>query len=121
VYKFLVNNNYIHFHTDNNVFTNSNFIVTLYINNILICKSEKKIINELKTKLSTQFNMMNCDSCKHYLEMQIMCDKILRTFIFLQKIYFKRVLKDFNFLKTKTITILMKFDIYYTKIKNIAI
>ena len=121
MHKFLVNNDYTYFHTDNSVFMNSNLIIALYIDNILICKLKKKIINELKAKLSTQFNMMNCDSCKHYLKMWIMHDRTLRMLILLQKIYLKKVLKDFDFLKTKAVTTSMKSDIYYTKTKNIVI
>jgi len=120
MYKFLVDINYTCLHTDNSVFMNSNLIIALYIDDILICRSEKKVINELKARLSTQFNMMDCGSCKHYLEMQITRDETLRTLTLSQKIYLKRVLKDFNFLKTKAVTTSMKPDTYYIKTKNIA-
>jgi len=120
MHKFLVNINYICLHTDNSVFMNSNLIIALYIDDILICRSEKKIINKLNTRLSTQFNMMDCGSCKHYLEMQIMRDRTLRTLTLSQKIYLKRVLKDFDFLKTKAVTTSMKPGTYHIKTKNIA-
>jgi len=76
MHHFLVNLEYTHLYTNNNVFQKDIFIIIIYVDNILICESKTNKIQDLKTKLSNQYKMMNCESCKHYLKMYITHNKV---------------------------------------------
>ena len=52
-------------------------IVAVYVNDILICRSDKNKILDLKIKLSNHFEMTDCEMCKHYLEMLITQNRTL--------------------------------------------
>ncbi len=52
-------------------------IVAVYVNDILICRSDKNKILDLKIKLSNHFEMTDCKMCKHYLEMLITQNRTL--------------------------------------------
>ncbi len=77
IYCFLVNLKYTQIHTDNNVFKKKILIIVVYINNILLCELNKNKILGLKIKLSDHFEMINCRTCKYYLEMLITQNRIL--------------------------------------------
>ncbi len=77
IHCFLVDLKYTQIHTDNNVFKKKILIIVVYINNILLCKLNKNKILGLKIKLSDHFEMINCRTCKHYLEMLITQNRIL--------------------------------------------
>jgi hypothetical protein len=76
---------------------------------------------DLKTKLSNQYKMMNCRSCKHYLEMHITHNKIQWTLILLQKTYLKKMLKNFELKESKAVTTFMKLKTYLMKSQNTEI
>jgi len=71
IHCFLVSLEYTWIYADNNVFKKRTLIVTVYVNNILLCELNKNEILDLKIKLSNYFKMINCEVCKHYLEMLI--------------------------------------------------
>jgi len=59
------------------VFKKKILIVAVYIDDILLCELNKNKILDLKIKLSNHFEMTNCRTCKHYLEMLVTQNKIL--------------------------------------------
>jgi len=59
------------------VFRKKILIVAVYVNDILICRSDKNKILDLKIKLSNHFEMTDCEMCKHYLEMLITQNRTL--------------------------------------------
>jgi len=63
------------------VFRNDILFVAVYVDDILICRSDKNKILDFKIKLSNHFKMINCKVCKHYLEMLITQNRILQTLI----------------------------------------
>ncbi len=77
MHQFLDSLEYTWIYTDNNVFRNSTLFVAVYVDDILICKSDKNEILDLKIKLSNHFKMINCRACKHYLEMLIIQNRTL--------------------------------------------
>ena len=81
IHCFLVGLRYTQIHTDNSVFKKKILIVAVYIDDILICRSDKNKILDLKTKLSDYFKMTDCRICKHYLEMLITQNKTLQNLI----------------------------------------
>ncbi len=115
IYCFLIDLRYTQIHIDNNVFRKKTLIVAVYVDNILLCKLNKNEILSLKIKLNNHFEMTDCRMCKHYLKILITQNRILQILILLQRIYFMRVLKDFNLQNVKTVTILMKSKTYLIK------
>ena len=59
------------------MFRNDTLFVAVYIDDILICKSDKNKILDLKIKLNNHFKMTDCRACKHYLEMLITQNRTL--------------------------------------------
>jgi len=77
IHHFLADLKYTQIYADNNVFKKRTLIVAVYIDNILICKSDKNKILNLKIKLSNHFEMTDCRMCKHYLKMLITQNRTL--------------------------------------------
>jgi len=77
IHCFLIDLRYTQIHIDNNVFRNDILFVAVYVNNILICRSDKNKILDFKIKLSNHFEMTNCRVCKHYLKMLITQNRTL--------------------------------------------
>ncbi len=71
IHHFLVDLRYTQIQINNNVFRKKTLIIAVYVDNILICRSDKNKILNLKIKLSNHFKMTNCKTCKHYLKMLI--------------------------------------------------
>jgi len=69
----------------------------VYVDDILLFNFYIKTINSLKYKLSDTYKMINCKSCKHYLNMTIKQDQQLRTLTVFQKMYLEKVLDYFKF------------------------
>jgi len=77
IHCFLIDLRYTQIHIDNNVFRNDILFVAVYVNNILICRSDKNKILDFKIKLSNHFEMTDCRVCKHYLKMLITQNRTL--------------------------------------------
>jgi len=71
IHHFLVDLRYTQIHVDNNVFRNDILFIAVYVNNILICRSDKNKILNFKIKLNNYFKMTDCRAYKYYLEMLI--------------------------------------------------
>jgi len=59
------------------VFKKKTLIIAVYVDDIFICRSDKNEILDLKIKLNNHFEMINCKTCKHYLEMLITQNRTL--------------------------------------------
>ncbi len=77
IHCFLVDLRYTQIHVNNNMFRKRILIIAVYVNNILLYKFNKNEILDLKIKLSNHFKMINCEACKHYLEMLITQNRTL--------------------------------------------
>ncbi len=77
IHHFLVDLRYTQIQINNNVFRKKTLIIAVYVDNILICRSDKNKILNLKIKLSNHFKMTNCETCRHYLEMLITQNRTL--------------------------------------------
>jgi len=77
MHQFLDSLRYTQIYTDNNVFRNDTLFVAVYVDDILICKSDKNKILNLKIKLSNHFKMTDCEVYKHYLEMLVTQNRTL--------------------------------------------
>ncbi len=74
---FLDSLRYTWIYVDNNVFRNDTLFVAVYVDDILIYRSNKNKILDFKIKLNNYFEMINCETCKHYLEMLVTQNKTL--------------------------------------------
>ena len=115
IHHFLADLEYTQIHINNNVFRKKTLIIAVYIDNILICKSDKNKILNLKIKLSNYFKMTDCRTYKYYLKMLITQNRILWTLILSQRIYFIKMLKDFSLQNVKTDITSMKSETYLIK------
>jgi len=97
------------------VFRNDILFIAVYVDDILICRSDKNKILNLKIKLSNHFKMTDCRMCKHYLKMLVTQNKTLQILILSQRIYFTEMLKDFSLQNVKTVITSMKLRIYLIK------
>jgi len=77
IHCFLVGLRYTQIHMNNSVFIKGTLFVAVYVDNILICELNKDKILGLKTKLNNHFEMTNCRTCKHYLEMLVTQNRTL--------------------------------------------
>jgi len=77
MHQFLDSLEYIQIHINNSMFRNDILFVAVYVDDILICKSNKNKILDLKIKLSNYFEMTDCKMYKHYLEMLITQNRTL--------------------------------------------
>ncbi len=59
------------------MFKKKTLIIAVYVDDIFICRSDKNEILDLKIKLNNHFEMINCKTCKHYLEMLITQNRTL--------------------------------------------
>ncbi len=66
---------------NNNVFRNDTLFVAVYVDDILICRSDKNKILDFKIKLSDHFKMTDYETCKHYLEMLVTQNRTLQILI----------------------------------------
>lgn len=112
MHKFLIKADYKCLYTDSSIFWSNNLIVVVYVDNILICRSNKNQIWNLKAKLNVKFTMMNCRLCKHYLKLQIIWNRSLQIFTLLQKIYLKKMILNFEFRDSKAVIISMKLRLH---------
>ncbi len=77
MHQFLDSLKYTWIYTDNNVFKNDILFIAVYVDDILICRSDKNEILDFKIKLNNHFEMTDCRACKHYLEMLITQNRTL--------------------------------------------
>ena len=71
IHHFLVDLRYTQIQINNNVFRKKTLIIAVYVDNILICRSDKNKILDFKIKLSNYFEITDCRVCKHYLKILI--------------------------------------------------
>lgn len=115
MHGFLTGLGYTRLHADNSVFRKESLIVTIYVDDLLMCGPHKDEIKDLKGKLSGQFEMTDCGPCKHYLGMQITRNRAMRTVTLSQETYLVGVLKDFGLQEAKAVTTPMEPGVYLTK------
>ncbi len=91
---YLIFINYQRIEIDHSMFIHDNdIIITIYVNDLLILKSNIFDIKALKLQFAERFQMKDLDSIKWYLEMHITHDKAEWTFWINQSIYIKRVIE----------------------------
>ena len=82
-------------------FDNSYIILLLYVDYMLIARSNIEEINDLKKQLSKQFAMKDLGAAKQILGMRIIRDKANGTLKLSQTEYVKKILSRFNMNEAK--------------------
>src|SRR5436189_6313179 len=78
-------------------------ILTLYVDDILMASNDKKLVEETKVWLSSQFDMKDMGEAAYVLRVKILRDRSRRTLGLSQETYLKKVLERFKMDKAKPI------------------
>ena len=71
LFNHLISLRFWHSELNYSIFLKNSIIITVYINNLLLIDSNKSVIQHIKNKLNSVFNMINLRSVTYYLSMQI--------------------------------------------------
>ena len=78
------------------MFAKDDIIIAIYIDNLLICGAEKKVINKVKNALKAKFHMSDLEPVVFLFEIAVTQDCINQIFCFSQEIYLEKNLKDYE-------------------------
>ena len=84
-------------------FSNDDFIILLYVDDMLIIGHDSSMIDRLKRELSKSFSMKDLGSVKQILGMKISHDRKNRKLWLSQETYIEKVLERFNMSKAKAV------------------
>ncbi len=93
-------------------------MTTVYVDNLLLIDSSKSVIQCVKNKLSSVFNMMNLKSVTYYLNMQIKQNCTEHTICLTQTVYIHKVLHTFHQNEANSVNISINSDIVLMKKSN---
>ena len=105
---------------DYSMFTDpqTDIIIALYIDNVLITNSNRADIQRIKDALNVKFYIIDLRPYAYYLEMTVTRDRTNRTIRLKQAKYVKRVLRDNDMWNAKSVATLMKTIIKLKPVKN---
>ena len=109
--SFLKKHEFILFNVDFNVFFNEKLIIVIYVDNIFLIEFNLKHIVVVKRTFNKRFKMINLNLFSFYLNISIKRDWSNRILFFNQKIYLKKIFKNYDIWKCKSIIIFMNNNI----------
>ena len=71
LFNHLISLRFWHSELNHSIFLKNNIIITVYVDNLLLIDSSKSVIQCIKNKLNSVFNIMNLKSVTYYLSMWI--------------------------------------------------
>ena len=80
------------------------------MNDLFIIDFNNLNIVDFKQIFFERFKMLNLDFVSHYLRLKIQRDRVIKIIRLNQKIYLRKVLKNFNMIELKEANNLMNFD-----------
>ena len=78
------------------MFVLKNVIITVYVNDLLLCESSSNTLNQLKKHLQQCFKMTNFRQVSHYLDMKVDVSENFESITIKQSIYIQSMLEHFN-------------------------
>ena len=105
---------FLFFNVDQNVFCDEKTIIIIYVDDLLITNSNKQFNKNIKTIFNKQFHIIDLDFITYYFDMKFDRNKFQRILWFNQRIYLKKIFKNYNFFDNKSIAIFIKTS---TKLK----
>ena len=109
--SFFKEHEFVSFNVDFNVFFNKKFIIVIYVDNILLIEFNSKHIVVVKRVFNERFKMIDLNLFQFYLNMNIERNRSNRILFFSQKIYLKKIFKNYNMWKCKSITIFINDNV----------
>src|SRR5438034_11502511 len=87
---------------------NTNIIIAVYVNDLLLVESMTESLQNLKNKLKNQFKMTNMSFAEDYLDIEIsqQSEKIMLT----QSVFILEILECFEMKNSKPVSTLMKSE-----------
>ena len=79
-------------------------IIEVYVDDLLLIDFDINDIREIKKSLMSQFEMINLESMKHYLDMKIVRNRQNRIIKFIQITYLKNMLTRFEMIDSHSVT-----------------
>ena len=104
--------------SDSAVFVSKNVIIAVYIDNLLLCKSDSHTLDQLKKHLQQHFKMTNLKQVSHYLDMKIDVSENFKSITIKQSTYIQNMLKHFNMQDCTPIFTLMNPSTFESLIIN---
>ena len=109
--SFLKKHEFIFFNVDLSVFFNKKFIIVIYINDIFLIKFNSTHIVVVKRTFNKRFKMINLNSLRFYLNMSIERKRLNRILFLNQKIYLKKIFKNHDMWKCKSVAIFINNNV----------
>jgi hypothetical protein len=109
---------YIFFDAKNDVFIKNQTFITIYVDDLIITKSNSIEILIFKRILSKQFKMSDLNFCTFYLDMMIFKNRNLRKLIFDQNVYVEQIFRNYEMWNCKCLIIFMNAFCFLIKILN---
>ena len=112
IQKFLKSLNFFSTEADVSIFIHENkqTFICVYVDDVLLFKSDLNLLKHVKIKLSEHFKMTDLRFSSHYLGMRII--RFFNRISLNQTFYLLKVLKRFGIIDCKSMNILMKSDIF---------
>ncbi len=79
-----------------NIYIELDFIITVYVDDILIIKRNKIIIQDFKDSFRKKFNIKDIKEIQNYLKIEIIKNRAAETLRISQNKYIKDILKRYN-------------------------
>ncbi len=100
---------------NHSIFLKNSIIITVYVNDLLLIDSSKSVIQCIKNKLNSVFNMTDLGSDTYYLSMWIKQNCIECTIYSTQTAYIHKILHTFHQNETNSVNISINSDIVFIK------
>ena len=112
IQKFLKSLNFFSTEADVSIFIHENkqTFICVYVDDVLLFKSDLNLLKHVKIKLSEHFKMTDLRFSSHYLNMKII--HFFNRINLNQTFYLLKVLKRFEIINCKSINIFMKLNIF---------
>ena len=104
--------------SDSAVFVSKNIIITVYIDDLLLCRLSSNTLNQFKKHLQQFFKMMNLRQVSHYLSMKVDVSEGSELIIIRQSTYIQNMLEHFNMQDCTPLSTLMDSSMFGSLITN---
>jgi hypothetical protein len=112
IHKFLIDWEFKRSNSDHAVFTDSRtkIYLAMYVNDLLLFDLNLNDLQNIQNQLKQRFKMTNLRQLFHYLDMKIIINSDRDQLMLIQKIYLKKILKQFEMYEFKFVSISMKSE-----------
>ena len=109
--SFCKKHEFVFFNVDFSVFFNKKFIIVIYIDDIFLIEFNSKHIVVVKRTFNEHFKMIDLSSLQFYLNINIERNRSNRILFLNQKIYLKKIFKNYDMWECKSIATFMNNNV----------